>query len=416
MLSCIARSRLARAAVAALCLVALASSEVLAQSGGSVAVSKKKTIIETIHFGDFYLPGLISAGPYLHAFYRPKEQNGLDRMVATSKNGGKKFGKARRVRIPGFANLLSMTGDQAGNSYFVGTYGDGTLGVLKADQKLKNFAPSNVIDLRGGIVGASLVIGTEGRIFLVIQKQLSVYTQSGPTISDQVYWTVSTDGGATFAELTLNRERPYERAEYLPAIAAGSDGAAWIVYASDDTNERAAEGDSFNGGQLFLRKIFPAVGPEVEISRGPADGRLYSIQAEAAAAGVRVAWAELAVNSPTLLERVYFSRYDEGGQPTTPGAPLATVGFPHFPNLARTEDGQIVVFAHGAGFDSNQPEPAIIAVGSTDDGATFGPVTQVTGYPPITSFWVTRDASKIYGLWTDTRIVQFATFSAKPST
>jgi hypothetical protein len=409
------RTSSVRAAVAALCLLALLAPSVSAQSGGSVAVGKKKTLIETIHFGDFYLPGLIATGPYLHAFYRPKEQNGLDRMVATSKNGGKKFGKKKRVRIPGLTNLLSMTGDGTGTSYFVGTYGDGTLSVLRADAKLKTFAPSNIIDLNGGIVAASLAIGTEGRIFLVMQRKLSVFTQSGQTLSDQIYWSVSTDGGATFSAPTLNYDRPYEFAEYHPSLVAGSDGAVWLVFARDDTNARAAGGDAFNAGRLFVKRLLPVASEMIEISRGPANGRIYSLQAEAAPGGVRVAWSELAVDTPELLERVYFSRFDEGTAPTTPTAALLTVAFPHFPHMARTDDGQIVVFAHGAGFDSNQPEPAIIAVGSVDDGLTFGPVTQVTGYPPITSFWVARSSSTIFGLWTDTRVVQFASFSAKPA-
>lgn len=410
------RARRVRSAVAALCFLVVVAPSALAQDGGSVVLENRKVLMETEHFGDFYSPDLIVAGGKVNALFRPNVlRNTLERFVMTSKNAGKKFGKPRHVKNVGLSYFFQMTGDAAGTPYVVGTLG-GAVAISKGDAKLKRWTVSAPVDVDDGVVAAEIAIGPDGRIHLVVQRQFSVYTSQGWQNTDQLFWTVSTDGGATFGEPVALSDRYYQWAEYEPALAVGPDGAVWLVHARDSLEARVTSGDAFAGGSIFVRRL-DTTAPEVELPRGVADGRIDFLDAVAAPGGVRVLWAELDVNAPQPIQKTYFVRYDQGTAPVAPTAPLTTVGSPSIPQLARTASGRIAVFATGAGFDGPNERRAFIALGSADDGLTFGSPkrylaeneAQVTN-----SILVTSDAENIYGVWTDTRQVVFASFAVAP--
>jgi hypothetical protein len=386
--------------------------------GARVGVGRRKAIVETEHFGDFYKPQIVSSGRNVYAFWQPKELTASDRMVAVSSDGGKLFSTPRRVRIPNIFRPLTAAGDSAGNVYFVGTTAfDDQLSIVRADSRLKTFTGPTFVDGGATVTRASLAVATDGRIFLAWETSFSVRLPGGvSTTANQVGWALSTDGGISFGEAAITNARPQTESDFAPTFATGSDGAVWLFHVRDTTPDRVAAGPgNYFGGRILAVRVDGVASSPIDIPRAATlDGGPLLIRAAVADDGsLRVAWAERSGINSATVERVFFVRFDPASAPAAPAGPIAQVGSPREFYMARTAAGKIIVVLHGAGLDSHADEPAIIARASADDGQTFGALHQVTEYPPITSVDVTTDGRRVYSLWTDTRIVQFAVLSAK---
>src|SRR4051794_40720656 len=110
----------ARLGIVALALSVVAASALAA--GPKLATPNQKTLIETEHFGTFYLPKIIVAGKSVVAMWRGPNQDGTTRTIAVSKDGGANFTyKLKPVRVSALAQIIDVAGDAAGNVYFVGT-------------------------------------------------------------------------------------------------------------------------------------------------------------------------------------------------------------------------------------------------------------------------------------------------------
>src|SRR4051812_26381476 len=79
----------ARLGAFALVLVVVAAPALAA--GPKLATPNQKTLIETEHFGTFYLPKIVVAGKSVVATWRGPNQDGTTRTVAVSKDGGANF-------------------------------------------------------------------------------------------------------------------------------------------------------------------------------------------------------------------------------------------------------------------------------------------------------------------------------------
>lgn len=405
---------LARATLVALALVAL-TIPALADGPRTVA-SKKKTLIESIHFGSYYVPQVVAAGRNVVVFWRGPDQSGTQRTYAISKNGGKTFGAARSVRIPVLFQLVAITGDSAGNIYFAGTTGFANqIAVVRSDAQIKNFTTGTIIDSERNVVGIELATNPAGHLYLAYQTAFAVSMMGGgTTTAEQVNWGVSTDLGATFTEFVKTNSRPTFESDSSPALHTALDGSVWLFRVQIATQERAVTGDAYTGGLVLASRIDVESEP-VSIARADTPAGIPSAVRGyvSADSNLCVSWAETSYATGSPVQSVFFTRTPLGSPSVAPVAPIAQVGTPHVHHIVRTTSGLVILLLHGAGFDSNQAEPNIIGLASRDDGVTFGDVSQITGYPPVTSLEVATDGAKIFGAWTDTRIVRFATFVAK---
>ncbi len=412
---------IARARVAlAVCVVFLASSPVLA-AGPRLTTPKQKTLIETDHFGTFYAPQIMVAGRTVVAIWRGPNQTGTVRTIATSKDGGATFTyKLKPARIPVLSQLFAVAADPAGNIYLAGTTAFANqIAVVRTDAKFKTFSAGTLFDLDRNAVGIDMAVATDGTLYLAYQVSYSTRISGGvQTQVQQVRWASSTDQSATFTEFAPTFSRPADFSDVNPTLVPGPNGAMFLLAIRDDTVARAAvDNGTYTGGSILVTKLEHEGAPGYTLTRQqPSDGRLVQVEgfvAEDSTLGV--AWAEHTIENDRPVQNVYFARVPvDGGTAVLPSTPVARVGSPHEFNMARTSDRQVALILFGAGFDSNADEPAIIGLASTDDGVTFGAVKQVTDYPPVTTLSVTTDGRKIYGLWTDTRIVRFSGFQAKP--
>ncbi|MCC6744510.1 MAG: hypothetical protein IT175_11675, partial [Acidobacteria bacterium] len=138
-------SNLARAMLVPALLFALAIPALAA--GPRTAASRKRTLVESIHFGSYYVPQVVSAGRNVVVFWRGPDQSGTQRTFAISRNGGKTFAKARTVRIPVLFQLVAITGDAAGNIYYAGTTGFANqIAIVRSDAQVKNFSTGTIVD------------------------------------------------------------------------------------------------------------------------------------------------------------------------------------------------------------------------------------------------------------------------------
>lgn len=409
------RLQTAARAVALGVVVATSASLVLA-AGPRCAATRKKTLVESIHFGSFYVPQVAAAGGSVVALWRGPDQSGTQRTYAVSKNGGKSFGESRTVRIPTLFQLVAIAGDSAGNVYFAGNTGFANqIAIVRSDVQLRSFTTGAVIESDKNIVGIDLEAAPDGRLFVAYQTAFAVVAAGGgTTTSEQIRWAVSTDLGATFSEFVTTNSRPIYESDSAPSLYAGVDGSVWLFRIRAATQDRAVAGDAYTGGIVLAGRIDQESEP-VEIARvanptaAPAAVHGYV----SADQHLCVSWEETGSVGGMPVQNVYFTRTPIGTPSVPPAAPIAQVGTPHEHHLARTTSGQVILLLHGAGYDSAQPEPNIIGLASRDDGVTFGEISQITGYPPVTSLEVATDGARVYGSWTDTRIVRFATFAPK---
>jgi hypothetical protein len=386
------------------------------KAAGRVGVSRQKDVATSSHFGDYYAPELVSAGRKLIAFYRTNEQRFNERMFAISKNGGKTFSKAKKLRLIYMTQIAAITADAEGNIYFAGPTADSRkFTIVRSDPKVKVFTLGAVIDAEHDVGKLSIRFGTDGRLFVAWQTGFPVGFPQGTFPFDRVTWAVSSDKGITFSEPTNTNANTGLDSDFGPSISASSSGAVWLMFIREATLARQPAPELFTSGRIVGRRIDGGADEQVECPRAatPA-GRATEVLAACAEDGsLRVSWGEKTY-SPTVMS-VFFARATPGLPVDTPAEPLAVVGTPHEHHLARTASGHVFVFLHGAHFDSQSDEPAIVALASDDDGLTFGPPTQITTFPPQTSFDVKSDGTRVYGLWTDTRLVTFASFEVANS-
>src|SRR4051812_31489767 len=76
------------ARLAAASVIAVVAAAPALAAGPKLATPKQKTLIETSHFGTFYLPRVVTAGRAVVALWRGPNQSGTVRTVATSTDGG----------------------------------------------------------------------------------------------------------------------------------------------------------------------------------------------------------------------------------------------------------------------------------------------------------------------------------------
>lgn len=406
--------RLALAALVA-AIVFGAASPALAD-GPRAAATRKKTLIESIHFGSYYVPQVVAAGRNVIVFWRGPDQSGTQRTYAISKNGGKTFGEAKSIRIPVLFQLVAIAGDSAGNVYFAGTTGFANqIALVRSDSQIRNFTTGTIIDSDRNVVGIELAATPAGHLYLAYQTAFAVPLMGGgTTTAEQVNWSVSTDLGSSFAEFVKTNSRPTFESDSAPSMYAAVDGSVWLFRIQVATQERALTGDAYTGGLVLATRVdIPSDPVVIARSEIPA-GAPSSVRGFVSADGqLCVSWAETSNASGSPVQSVFFTRTPIGTPSVAPTSPIARVGTPHVHHLARTTSGQVILLLHGAGLDSDEPEPNIIGLASLDDGATFGDISKITGYPPVTSLETATDGSKVYGTWTDTRIVRFANLVPK---
>jgi len=396
-------------------LVGFISSSALAD-GPRTAATRKKTLVESIHFGSYYVPQVVTAGRNVVVFWRGPDQSGTQRTYAISKNGGKSFGAVKSIRIPVLFQLVAIVGDSAGNIYYAGTTGFANqIAVVRSDSQVRNFTSGTFIDSDRNIVGIDLATTPTGHLYLAYQTAFAVQAMGGgTTTAEQVNWSVSTDLGVAFAEFVKTNARPTFESDSSPSLHAAVDGSVWLFRVQVATQDRAVAGDAYTGGLVLATRIDipsdPIAIARSESPTAPPD----DVQGYLSADGqLCVSWSETSYAAGPPVQSVFFTRTPLGTPSAPPTGPIAQVGTPHEHHLARTTDGQVILLLHGAGLDSDEPEPNIIGLASRDDGATFGDVSQLTGYPPVTSLETITDGAKVFGAWTDTRIVRFATIVAK---
>jgi hypothetical protein len=408
----------ARRCAVATPFVALAAMTAVA-AGPRLTASRQRPLIEQAHFGQYYQPVVVASGKNVFAFWRQTDQGQATRTVAVSKNGGKTFANPRVVRVPGLSNILSIVADSSGNVYFGGIQGNqNQMAVVRSDRKLKTFSTGATVTIDKNVAAMELTTGADGRVYLVYQTRFSVFLRTGGTgFADQIGWFVSTDGGATFGDVTLLSTNSFAESDLAPSFAQTYDGSVWLLSVRDDTQARGAAPDTYTGGRIFARRIDGAAAEPVEILRAATIAgqpvRVRGFVAEDGSLGV--GWAEQVTDpSYDFVQTVFFAKVTPGGVSTPPAGPLAQVGKPHPIYVERTASGQVAVLAHGSGFDSNV-DSGIIGAGSLDDGATFGPISQLIDYPGAQTADATSDGQRIFYLWTDTRQVVFATLVPKAS-
>jgi hypothetical protein len=411
------RARLALAALVSIVVVAPALA-----AGPRLGTPRQKTLIETDHFGTFYVPQIVTTGRAVVAIWRGPNQTGTVRTFAISTDGGTTFTyKLKPVRIPVMSQLFAVAGDSEGNLYFAGTTAfPNQVAVVRTDTKLKDFTAGTLIDSDQSIVAIDMKTAPNGTLYLAYQTAYSArITNSVTTQVQQVRWAASADRGATFGEFIPTNARPSDFSEFAPSLAVGAGGEVYLLAAHDDTRARAESPDTYTGGELALTRIDTPEPQTLVVARDAAStGRVDEVRAYVAADGtLGVAWADVAVDGAEPgLQTVFFTRVaPESGTAIGSASVLGRVGSAHDFEMERTADGQVVVILFGAGHDSDQPEPALIGRASNDDGQTFGEIRQITGYPPVTSLGVATDGRRVYGLWTDTRMVRFSAFTPKPA-
>ncbi len=406
--------RLVLAAVVSLLVLSTATPALA--DGPRAAATRKKTLIESIHFGSYYVPQVVAAGRNVIVFWRGPDQSGTQRMYAISKNGGKSFGEPKSIRIPVLFQLVAIAGDSAGNVYFAGTTGFANqIALVRSDSEIRNFTTGTIIDSDRNVVGIDLATTPAGHVYLAYQTAFAVPLMGGgTTTAEQVNWSVSTDLGVSFAEFVKTNSRPTFESDSSPSLHAAIDGSVWLFRVQVATQERALTGDAYTGGLVLATRIDVPSDPVVIARSETPAGAPSAVRGYVSGDGqLCVSWAETSNATGSPVQSVFFTRTPIGTPSVAPTAPIAQVGTPHVHHLARTTSGQVILLLHGAGLDSEQPEPNIIGLASRDDGLTFGDVSQITGYPPVTSLETATDGSKVFGAWTDTRIVRFATLVPK---
>lgn len=385
-------------------------------AGARLAVGNQKVLIESDHFGSYYLPEVHSIGKSVYAFWRGPGQPGTQRTVKVSKDGGKTFKKQKVVKTPLIAQIFAIGADPAGYFYIVGpTVFANQLAVLRSDKKLKNFTTLAVFDTVQNAVNVDITVSANGTLYLAYQTAYVLRFRNGSTAStEQTFVATSIDHGTTFSPFTPTNEDPVDFADADPVFIEGASSQMYIAYVRSNTLERAAAGDSYMGSQVEVRNLTDAEAPLIDFPKSAlSTGNPNLVQGFVGLDGALcVAWSEPIQSSETRAESVYFATAPVGSVPEAPVAPLATVGNAYRFQLARTGTGTVVVLLHGAGIDSNADEPAIIGLASNDDGQTFGPVVQITTYPPVTTLRAATDGQSVFGIWTDTRQVVLATFQA----
>src|SRR5205085_10094431 len=109
-------------------------------------------VATSLHFGDYYAPIIVAAGPKLIAFWRTNEQPFTDRMFAISKNGGRTFGKVKKLRMGLVTQIAAFAGDASGSIYVAGQTADPRKFVIqRSDARLKNFSASATIDAKQNV-------------------------------------------------------------------------------------------------------------------------------------------------------------------------------------------------------------------------------------------------------------------------
>ena len=196
-------------------LVGFISSAALAD-GPRPAATRKKTLVESTHFGSYYVPQVVTAGRNVVVFWRGPDQSGTQRTYAISKNGGKSFGAVKSIRIPVLFQLVAIVGDSAGNIYYAGTTGFANqIAVVRSDSQVRNFTSGTFIDSDRNIVGIDLATTPTGHLYLAYQTAFAVQAMGGgTTTAEQVNWSVSTDLGVAFAEFVPDGT-PRQRAGLL---------------------------------------------------------------------------------------------------------------------------------------------------------------------------------------------------------
>lgn len=384
-----------------------------------LATPREKNLVESIHFGSFYLPQVVSVGKKLLALWRAPGQSGATRTVAVSKDGGKTFANAKTARIPVLSQILAVASDSEGNVYFAGTTAlANQIAIVRSDSKLKQFSAPTLVESSNNVVSIDLAVTPDDTIYLAYQTRFALNLGGGVSgFADQTLWTTSTDHGETFAEGAVTNSRPGSTSDLAPSLVVGADGVVWLLGVRDVTKDRALAPESYNGGQLIALRLDIPDSEPVTIPRAvdstSEPSRILGYVATDGA--LCVSWAELTPGLENQVQSVYFLRMAPDQPATPPLAPLARVGTPYDHHMARTADGQVVILLHGQGYDANQPQPAIIGFASDDDGVTFGALKNVTNSPAaILGLNIATDGKKVYGLWTDTRLVRFSAFVAKP--
>lgn len=408
-----------RVGAAALVLAVVAAPALAA--GPKLATPNQKTLIETEHFGTFYLPKIVVAGKAIVATWRGPGQNDTVRTIAVSKDNGANFTyKLKPVRIPAMAQIIDVAGDTAGNVYFVGTtLIPSQLVIVHTTPKFKEFSAPTFFNAAESVVNASLATSTDGKLYLAYQTSFSVRIRNNSSApADQVQWAISGDAGATFSDFVATNAKPTDFSDLGPKLVTGPNGAVYLLSRRDDTALRAPSPTEYAGGTIAITRLDQPEPTTVTVTRPSAgSGRVDQVEGYVAGDGtLGVAWSDRTLGATATVQTVRLMRVDPAtGAQIATATDLASVGSAGDFHLGRSGAGEVTVIMIGAGYDSDQPEPAIIGRASTDDGATFGPIRQVTGYPSVTSLDVTSDGQHVYGLWTDTRMVRFSGFTAKAS-
>lgn len=404
----------ARRVLCALGLALCVSAVPVLASGPRLSAPRQKNLAENTHFGTYYVPKIFASGRNLFAMWRSPGQSGAVRSFAVSRDGGKTFSEPKTVRPPLVTQLLDVEADGTGSIYFVGLTPLATqVAIVRTDEKLKTFNAGLILESERNVVEADLKTASDGRLFLAFQTAFSINIRAGVfTTAQQTLWAVSADHGESFSTFVVSNSRPGFDSDYAPRLVAGPGGEMWLLTLRDATRTRYDAGESYNGGRLLVRRIDGDPTEPIDLARtAELTGQPTQIEGFIAADGsLCVAWAEQALVDGAPIQRVYLTRNIIGGPPVVPVDPLVTTGIPHDFHIHRTDAGQVVILVHGAGYDSDEPEPNLIGLASIDDAISFGPIAKITGYPPLTSVDSASDGKRVYGLWTDTRLVRFSAF------
>ena len=280
--------------------------------GPRAAATRKKTLIESVHFGSYYVPQVVAAGRNVIVFWRGPDQSGTQRTYAISKNGGKTFGEAKSIRIPVLFQLVAIAGDSAGNVYFAGTTGFANqIALVRSDSQIRNFTTGTIIDSDRNVVGIELATTPAGHLYLAYQTAFAVPLMGGgTTTAEQVNWSVSTDLGVSFAEFVKTNSRPTFESDSAPSMYAAVDGSVWLFRVQVATQERALTGDAYTGGLVLATRVdLPSDPVVIARSETPA-GAPSAVRGYVSADGqLCISWAETSSASGVPVQSVFFTRH-----------------------------------------------------------------------------------------------------------
>lgn len=369
---------------------------------------------------------IVSYGSTLFAAWYDVRSGNSDVYLATSIDGGKTFGKNRRVnddKTTAVQYKPSIGVDRDGVLYMAwrdGRNGNADIFFARSEDKGKTFSKNIRLNDDKGFAyqgNPAIAVDPAGTVYVVWSDN-----REG---TDDIYFTTSRDKGKTFSRnVRINDEKPNAPQSH-PTIAIG------------DENNLLVAWEDFRNGQsdIYLARSVDGGGTFSENLRVNDDaGRAPQISPSLAYAGdgqVLIAWSdfrngavELPPPSPATGEQnrwelarggngdIYFARSTDGGATFSTNRRInddSTERPQAFPSLSATPSGLVAV----AWEDFRDGHSQVFMAKSGNGGLTFGPNFKLNDDGDAGSGHfhpsVTVDLQgRAYVIWTDERNNRFA--------